>query len=184
MPAVFVHYLCVYAGLSVLGTLRHSKIFCHECFSTSVHTHVEEEKSHVSTCDAAQVSESHENEALSDDRDVVLQQPKEPKTISTLCQASKSTHRTMESGGSSALNREDTSSCVWPGLHACELHGQHVHRCRNWGRHRGHALRFHKGGQMVCGPNRVIDLSRVCDRLIGNKMAEFSLVVEAPEVVS
>ena len=39
-PAVFLHYLCVYAGLSVLGTLRHSKIFCHEFFSTSVHTHV------------------------------------------------------------------------------------------------------------------------------------------------
>ena len=110
---------------------------------------VEEEISHVSTYDAAQVSESHENEAMPDDRDVVLQQPKERKTLSTLWQAIKSTHRTTKSGGSSALNREDTSSCVWPGLHACELHGQHVHRCRNWGRHRGHALRFHKGGQMV-----------------------------------
>ena len=135
---------------------------------------VEKNDGHVSTLVAAQFSESHEN-ALSGD--VLLQQPKEPKMLSTLCQASKSTHRTMESGGSSALNRGDASSCVWPGLHAFEIHGQHVHQCRNQGRHRGHALRFHKWGQMVFEPNRFIELSRVCDRLIGNKMAEFSLVV-------
>ena len=105
---------------------------------------VEEEKSHVSPCVAAQVSESHENEALPDDGDAVLQQPKERKTIRTFWQGIKSTHRTKESGGLSALNRENTSSCVWSGLHAFELHGQHVHQCRNQGRHRGHALRFHK----------------------------------------
>ena len=144
---------------------------------------VEKKDGHVSTLVAVQFSEFHENEALPDDSDVLLPQPKEPKTISTLCQASISAHRTTKSGGLPALNREDTSSCAWPGLHACELHGQHVHRCRNQGRHRGHALRFHKGGQMVFGPNRFIDLPRVCDRIIGNKMAEFSLVVEAPEVV-
>ena len=93
---------------------------------------------------AVQFSESHQNEALPDDRDVLLLQPKKPKTISTLCQASKGTHRTKESGGSSALNREATSSCVWLGLHAFELHGQHVHRCRNQGRHRDHPPDFTK----------------------------------------
>ena len=112
---------------------------------------VEEEISHVSTYDAAQDSESHENEAMPDDRDVVLQQPKERKTLSTLWQAIKSAHKTTKSGGSSTLNREDTSSCVWPSLHAFELHGQQVHRCRKRGRHRGHALRFHKGWFMF-GP--------------------------------
>ena len=140
-------YSFVLPRLIYACTLRHSKIFCHEFFSTSVHTHVEEEKGHVSTLVAAQVSESHENEALSDDRDVVLQQPKERKTISTLWQAIKSAHRTRKSGGLSALNREDTSSCVWSGLHAFDLHGQHVHRCRNWGRHRGHAPDFTKGAK-------------------------------------
>ena len=74
---------------------------------------VERKDGHESMLVAVQFSESHQNEALPDDRDVLLLQPKEPKTISTLCQASKSTHRTKESGGSSALNREDTSSCVW-----------------------------------------------------------------------
>ena len=78
---------------------------------------VEKKDGHVSTLVAAQFSESHENEALPDDKDVLLPQPKEPKTISTLCQASKSTHRTMESGWSSALEKIHLHVCGQAYMH-------------------------------------------------------------------
>lgn len=65
---------------------------------------VEKNDGHVSTLFGAQCSRSHENEALPSDRDVLLAQPEEePKTISTLWQASTSTHRATESGGSRAF---------------------------------------------------------------------------------